>query len=148
MKTSDQHIEYWVAKNMMAKSNKNNIEEKEIEKFIEKYKEIIDLAIKYMPRGMTSIGAAVANCAIKYDKELAIRFLKNSKEELFNGKEDPVYHFYLWLHGIKGPKRKKNDISTHEITMYACKQYCLGNKIKRLYRSKDTLKLTDLKEIA
>jgi hypothetical protein len=144
MKTSNQYIEYWVAKNMIAKSNKKNIEEIEIEKFIERYKDIISLVIKYMPRGMTSIGAAVANCAIKYNKELAIKFLKNSKEELFNGKDDPVYHFYLWLHGIKGPKRKKNDISTREITMYACKQYCLGNKIKRLYRSKDTINWLDV----
>jgi hypothetical protein len=36
-----------------------------------------------------------------------------------------------------GPKRKKNDISTYEVALYACKNYCLGKKIKGLRRSKD-----------
>ena len=129
--------EYWVAKNMMCISNKGlKISEKEVEKFMNKY-EIINDITKYMPRGMSSIGAAVGKCAIKYDQERAIQFLQHAKEGIFEGREDPVYHFYMWLKGVAGPKRKKNDISTYEVALYACKNYCLKKKIKGLRRSKD-----------
>jgi hypothetical protein len=137
-------IEYWVARNMMVANKKNiNFSENDIENFIEKYKDTIDSVVKYMPRGMTTVGAAVAKCALKYDKNKALEFLKNFKDEIFAGKEDPVYHFYMWIHGVKGPKRKKHDISTFEITAYACKQYCIGKKIKRLDRIKDVFKWAD-----
>jgi hypothetical protein len=124
---------YWVAKNMLSDKK---INDEEINEFISKYSDIISEVVSYMPRGMTSIGAAVANCAIHYDRDKAINFIKNAKDRIFQGKEDPVYHFYMWLHGIKGPKRKKHDISTYEVTLYACKNYCLGKKIKRLDRVK------------
>lgn len=110
------------------------------EKFLETHGDLVEQIVKFMPRGMSSIGAAVAKCAIKYDRERALVFLKNSKDGIFDGKDDPVYHFYMWLHGIKGPKRKRHDPSTHEVAMYACKQYCLGKRIKRLERSKETFK--------
>lgn len=137
MKTAE-NKDYWVAKNMMCITNKAaKIIDEDVEKFIGKYKDIIESVGEYMPRGMSTIGAAVGKCAVKYDPARAIQFLKNSKEGMFEGKDDPVYHFYMWLHGIKGPKRKKHDISTYEVTLYACKQYCLGKKIKRLDRTKD-----------
>lgn len=140
-KTKKEYWEFWVARNMLNISDKSNkIQETEVEDFLNKYKSIILTVTEYMPRGMTSIGAAVGKCAIKYDADRAIQFLKNSKYGIFEGKEDPAYHFSLWLHGIRGPKRKKCDISTHEIAFYACKQYCLGKKIKRLERSKEALK--------
>lgn len=133
-------IQHWVAKNMMYAPNKTKqISEDEIKNFFEKYKEIIEDVVKYMPRGMTTVGAAVGRCALLYDKEKAINFIKNSKEGIFQGKEDPVYHFFLWLRGLKGPKRKKHDISTYEITFCACKNYCTGKRIKRLDRYKDSL---------
>ncbi len=133
-------IQYWVAKNMMYAPNKTKkIAEDEIKNFFEKYKEIIEDVVKYMPRGMTTVGAAVGRCALLYDKEKAINFIKNSKEGIFQGKEDPVYHFFLWLRGLKGPKRKKHDISTYEITFCACKNYCTDKRIKRLDRYKDSL---------
>lgn len=135
-----EYLQYWVARNIIDVSDKSKIDEKEVEDFVKKHKEVITPVLEYMPRGMTSIGAAVGKCAIKYDVERAIQFLKNSKYGIFEGKEDPVYHFFLWLKGIKGPKRKKSDISTHEIAFYACKQYCLGKKIKRLERSKEAIK--------
>lgn len=137
-------IEYWVARNMMA-ANKKTVEfsNNDIGEFLEKYKEFIEPVVKYMPRGMTTIGAAVAKCAIKYDKNKAFEFLKNNKDGIFNGKDDPVYHFYMWMHGLKGPKRKKHDISTYQIALYACKQYCLGKKIKRLDKIKDIFEWND-----
>lgn len=140
MNAATNKIEYWLVKNMICIPNKTKkIEDNDIEEFILKHKKIIDDVIQYMPRGMSTVGAAVAKCAIQYDQDRAINFLKNSKDKIFQGKEDPVYHFYLWLHGLKGPKRKKNDISTYEITYYACKQYCLNKKIKRLSKSKDNM---------
>lgn len=144
VKTDKKSTEYWVARNMMA-ANKKTVEfdDDDIENFINKYHKIIDEIVKYMPRGMTSVGAAVAKCALKYDNEKALEFLKNSKDGIFKGKEDPVYHFYMWIHGLKGPKRKKHDISTYEITAYACKQYCVGKKIKRLDRIKDVFKWSE-----
>ena len=126
---SERKKEYFVAK-YITKSDC-------IENFIETHENLLRQVVELMPRGMSSIGAAVAKCAIKYDRERAMSFLQKSKDGIFEGKEDPVYHFYMWLHGIKGPKRKRNDISTHEITLYACKQYCLGKKVKRLDRIKD-----------
>lgn len=132
-------IQYWVAKNMMYLPDKTRkINEEDVSNFFEKYKEIIEEIVKYMPRGMTTVGAAVGRCALLYDKEKAIDFIKNSKEGIFQGKEDPVYHFFLWIRGLKGPKRKKHDISTYEITFCACKNYCADKKIKRLDRYKDT----------
>jgi len=129
--------EYFVAKQMMCVSNKGmKLADNEVEKFIKDH-EILGEIVKYMPRGMSSIGAAVGKCAIMYDQNKALEFLKNAKDANFNGKEDPVYHFYLWLKGMGGPKRKKNDISTYEVALYACKNYCLGKKIKGLRRSKD-----------
>lgn len=123
---------------MICISNKSQkISDDEVEEFIKKHKVIICDVLEVMPRGMTSIGAAVGKCAIKYGPDKAIEFLRNSKNAIFNGKEDPVYHFYLWLHGLRGPKRKKHDISTYEVALYACKQYCMGKKIKRLNRAKD-----------
>jgi hypothetical protein len=139
---------YWLAKNMICIPNKENkVTDKEIENFISKYREIIDNVISCMPRGMSNVGAAVAKCAIQFDKDKAISFLRNSKERIFQGKEDPVYHFHLWLLGLKGPKRKKHDVSTYEITFYACKNYCLGKKIKRLYQFKDNSNWNDQFEI-
>lgn len=145
MKTASQNKkEYWVAKNMISISDKSaKISDDEVENFINKYKEVIDLVIQFMPRGMNTIGAAAGQCALRYDAERAIQFLKNSKLGIFEGKEDPAYHFYLWLRGLRGPKRKKHDISTYEVALYACKQYCLKKKIKRLNRSKDTFKWTE-----
>jgi hypothetical protein len=143
MITPQEKKEYWVAKNMMLVSNKGaKLDDAEVEAFIEKYKDIIDSVMEHMPRGMNSIGAAAGKCAIKYGPERAIGFMKRAKEGIFEGKDDPVYHFYLWLRGLKGPKRKKNDISTYEISLYACKQYCMGKKIKRLDRSKDIFSWT------
>lgn len=123
---------YLVAKNIVGSDN-------DLESFLSTYGGLIDKIVCHMPRGMSSIGAAVANCAIKYDYDRALKFIENSKNGIFEGKEDPVYHFYMWLHGIKGPKRKKHDVSTYEVTMYACKQYCLGKKVRRLDRIKETL---------
>jgi hypothetical protein len=140
MSQTIEEIYYWIAKNMICIPNKiSKVSDEDIFDFISKYKEIISDVVNYMPRGMTTVGAAVARCAIQYDKEKAINFIKNSKERIFQGKEDPVYHFYLWLHGFKGPKRKKHDISTYEITFYACRCYCLEKKIKRLGRAKDNV---------
>lgn len=132
---SEKKKEYWVARHLTGDAGDN-----EIEKFLEVHGDIVERVVKLMPRGMSSIGAAVAKCAIKYDQERAISFLRNSKDGIFEGKDDPVYHFYMWLHGLKGPKRKRQDISTHEVALYACKQYCLGKKVKRLDRIKDILK--------
>lgn len=133
-----EYQKYWVAKNMICISDKSSkTNEDEVNDFIKKHKDIIQNVVENMPRGMTTIGAAVGKCAIKYGPEKAFEFLRNSKDAIFNGKEDPVYHFYLWLHGLKGPKRKKHDISTYEVALYACKQYCMGKKIKRLNRAKD-----------
>lgn len=122
---------------MGAPNKTKKLNEEQIKIFFQKYEEIINDVIKYMPRGMTTVGAAVGRCALLYDKEKAIGFIKNSKEGIFQGKEDPVYHFFLWLRGLKGPKRKKHDISTYEITFYACKNYCASKKIKRLDRARD-----------
>ena len=131
-----EEIYYWVAKNVLF-LGKKNVNEEEIKIFTEENFDLIKEIVSHMPRGMTSIGAAVAKCALLYDKQKAINFLKNSKERIFQGKEDPVYHFHLWLHGLKGPKRKKHDVSTYQITFYACKNYCMGNKIKRLRSAKE-----------
>lgn len=139
---------YWVAKNMMCVTKKSEISDQDVAIFMNKYDEVIESVYEFMPRGMTTVAAAVGKCAIKYGPERAIRFLKNFKEGIFEGKDDPVYHFWMWLHGLKGPKRKKHDISTYEITLYACKQYCLGKKIKRLDRSKEIFDWTaDWKEV-
>jgi len=141
-------ILYWVAKNMICiPSKKTKATDEEINEFISKYINVIKEVVSYMPRGMTTVGAAVANCAIRYDKEKAIDFIKNSKERIFNGKEDPAYHFYMWLHGLRGPKRKKHDISTYEITLHACRNYCFGKKIKRLGKSKDNFTWNEKFEI-
>ena len=126
---SEKKKEYWVARHLTGDAGDN-----EIEKFLEVHGDLVERVVELMPRGMSSIGAAVAKCAIKYDRERAISFLQNSKDGIFEGKDDPVYHFYMWLHGLKGPKRKRQDISTHEVALYACKQYCLGKKVKRLDR--------------
>lgn len=128
-------------------NKKSKINDEEINIFISKYFDVIKEVVSHMPRGMTTIGAAVANCAIQYDKEKAISFIKNSKERIFQGKEDPVYHFYMWLHGLKGPKRKKHDSSTYEVALYACRNYCQGKKIKRLGKSKDNFIWNDEFEI-
>jgi hypothetical protein len=132
---SEKKKEYWVARHLTGDAGDN-----EIEKFLEVHGDLVERVVELMPRGMSSIGAAVAKCAIKYDRERAISFLRNSKDGIFDGKDDPVYHFYMWLHGLKGPKRKRQDISTHEVALYACKQYCLGKKVKRLDRIKDIFK--------
>jgi hypothetical protein len=130
--------EYWVAKYITGRC-----QDEKVENFLGVHGDLIGQIVELMPRGMSSIGAAVAKCAIKYDRERAISFLRNSKEGMFEGKDDPVYHFYMWLHGLKGPKRKRQDISTHEVALYACKQYCLKKKVKRLDRTKDIFKWTD-----
>ncbi|NBT57856.1 hypothetical protein EBT16_03630 [bacterium] len=132
---SEKKKEYWVARHLTGDAGDN-----EIEKFLEVHGDLVERVVELMPRGMSSIGAAVAKCAIKYDRERAISFLRNSKDGIFEGKDDPVYHFYMWLHGLKGPKRKRQDVSTHEVALYACKQYCLGKKVKRLDRVKDIFK--------
>lgn len=131
---SEKKKEYWVAKYV------TGAEDQEVDKFLEVHGELVERIVELMPRGMSSIGAAVTKCAIRYDRERAISFLQNSKDGIFDGKDDPVYHFYMWLHGLKGPKRKRQDISTHEVALYACKQYCLGKKVKRLDRIKDIFK--------
>lgn len=131
---SEKKKEYWVAKYV------TGAEDQEIDKFLEVHGGLVERIVELMPRGMSSIGAAVTKCAIRYDRERAISFLQNSKDGIFEGKDDPVYHFYMWLHGLKGPKRKRQDISTHEVALYACKQYCLGKKVKRLDRIKDIFK--------
>jgi uncharacterized protein YoaH (UPF0181 family) len=135
---SEKKKEYCVARYMTGVR-----EEEEIEKFLGIYGGLVEQVVEFMPRGMSSIGAAVAKCAIKYDRERAIAFLRNSKDGMFEGKDDPAYHFYMWLHGLKGPKRKRQDISTYEVALYACKQYCLGKKVKRLDRIKEVFKWSD-----
>jgi len=128
---SEKNKEYWVAKCVTGAGDED------VEKFLGVHGDLLERVVELMPRGMSSIGAAVTKCAIRYDRERAISFLQNSKDGMFEGKDDPVYHFYMWLHGLKGPKRKRHDVSTHEVALYACKQYCLGKKVKRLDRIKD-----------
>lgn len=133
---------YFVAKQIMSVYNKSKkIEEEEINNFIQNY-EVINEIVENMPRGMSNVGAAVGKCAIKYGNEKAISFLKTLKNKNFKGKDDPAYLFYMWINGVLGPKRKKNDISTYEITMYACKNYCMDKKIKSLRKSKDIFNWT------
>lgn len=144
MSYSKKETEYWIAKNMMFISNKSaKINDTDVDRFTKKYHDIIESVSGSMPRGMTTVAAAVGKCAVKYGPERALKFLKNFKDGVFEGKDDPVYHFWMWIHGLKGPKRKKHDISTYEITLYACKQYCMGKKIKRLERSKDIFDWTN-----
>lgn len=72
---SEKKKEYWVARHLTGDAGDN-----EIEKFLEVHGDLVERVVELMPRGMSSIGAAVAKCAIKYDRERAISFLQNSKD--------------------------------------------------------------------
>ena len=108
--------------------------EEQREEFRERYRSLIEEIVPVLPRGMSSVGAAVAKCAIRYGKEEAIEFAKNVKEMWFNGKNDPCHRYYMWLHGLhRGKGRDKKDrVAVYQMTVTACRAFCTGRTLTAL----------------
>lgn len=123
-----------IANQMMLGPNTGRYPEGTTEKirdeFKERYRTLIERIIPELPRGMSSVGAAIAKCAIRYDEERAIQFAHNVKEMLFQGKNDPCHRYYLWLHGKS--RTKKDKVAVYWTTLTACRAYCQNRTLTDL----------------
>lgn len=120
-----------VAKQMMFEINSNRRPSpEEQEEFRERYKPLLEEIIPEIPRGMSSVGAAIAKCAIRYGKAPAIQFAKNVKNMMFQGKNDPCHRYYLWLHGKN--RSKQDAVTSYRVTLTACQAFCEGRQLTRL----------------
>lgn len=133
-----------IAVRMMLGANKGRYPKAtmdEIEAFKLRHKALLEELIPHLPRGMSAVGAAIAKCAIKYDKARAIEFAQHVKEGFFQGKRDPVWHYYRWLNGLeRGQARVKRDqAQTFYMTLAACRAYCENRQLSDLTPAKQDI---------
>jgi hypothetical protein len=104
-----------------------NSTEKERAKFLADNREMIEKLLPLLPRGSGAIGAAIAKCALRYDKDRAFEFAKKVKDGMFEGKTDPVFLLWRWLNGKKNSRKKtkrEKTIDIYRMTATACVAYC------------------------
>lgn len=101
--------------------------------FEEDHKELLSELIPLLSQTNSSIGAAAACCALRFGKERPLEFLKNLKERTFQGKQDPVYLFFMWF---KTKKVKNKGAITYAYALKACRAYCEHRTLTHLRPAK------------
>jgi hypothetical protein len=125
---------YTIARAMIRGGSDHRIAGQDVDAFLAKHRSIIEGVFPHVPRGFSSIGAAVCKCALYYNKRRAIEFLQNFRSYLFDGENDPVFLFHRWFHSKTRPK--KDHLITYGITLRACKAFCEHREITELRISK------------
>ena len=110
----------------------------DVDVFLSKHRYLIEDIIPHIPRGMSSLGAAVCKCAIFYNKRRTIEFLQNFRAYLFTGDKDPVFLFHRWFYSKH--RKIKDHAATYGLTLRACRAWCE-------YRELTELRSRELKDI-
>jgi len=110
------------------------IPEHEFDLFVSKYRDLIETLLPYMPDDLAAIDAALVKCAIAHNPKKVMEFCDNSKKLIFNGKNDPAFHFHHWgFTGKKrGPRPTNKSVVTYSTALNLCSAYCEGRTLIKI----------------